>query len=270
MPGPAEEPDAPDPPVAVPRGGAAGPTVRCPNCRTENAPERTLCVRCGLLLDPGPPPDVPLPWWRRIWRRRRRGRVLPVAGTRPKGRLWRRPGLAVPITLAVLAGAFWFGRPYLPEAWNFTRDSTGTPDELRPSDIRASSSLADHPPDMAIDTYTNRFWVPAEAGPGIGEFLEADFERPVRVTRLVVFSGRSAKEDEFLAQSRPSALTVTLRSADGDSTEKRITLKDRPGQQTFEVRGSDVVRVRLAIADVYGAGPGRRPAIAEIEFFGRN
>ncbi|AXG82312.1 hypothetical protein DVK44_02490 [Streptomyces paludis] len=195
---------------------------------------------------------------------------MPVAGTRPKGRLWRRPRLAVPIALAVLAGALWFGRPYLPEAWDFTRDSTGTPDELRPSGIRASSSLPDHPPATAIDTYTNRFWVPKEAGPGIGEFLEVDFERPVRVTRLVVFSGRSAKEDEFLAQSRPAALTVTLRSEDGGSAEKRIALKDRPGQQTFEVRGSDVVRVRLAIAEVYGAGPGRRPAIAEIEFFGRN
>ncbi|MEV7427479.1 discoidin domain-containing protein [Streptomyces sp. NPDC091212] len=268
MPGPGEEPDDPAPDPAAPSAAHRGAAVRCPNCRTENEPDRTLCVRCGLLLDPGPPPDVPLPWWRRIFRRRQR--VLPTAGTRPKRRLWRRPGLAIPLTLAVLAGAFWFARPYLPEALDFTRDSTGTPDELRPSRIRASSFLSDHPPRTAIDTYTNRFWVPAETGPGTGEFLEVDFDKPVRMTKLVVFSGRSAKEDEFLAQSRPSALTVTLRPADGEPTEKKITLKDRPGQQTFDVRGSEVVRVRLTIDDIYGAGKGRRPAIAEIEFFGRN
>ncbi|MEV4972475.1 hypothetical protein AB0K59_15995 [Streptomyces scopuliridis] len=87
--------------------------------------------------------------------------------------------------------------------------------------------------------------------------------------KVVVFAGRSAKEDEFLAQARPAALTVTLRSAADEVTEKRITLKDQPGQQTFDVRGSDVVRVRLAIDEVYGNGPGRRPAVAEIAFFGR-
>ncbi|PVE04492.1 NADase-type glycan-binding domain-containing protein [Streptomyces scopuliridis] len=271
VPGPGEEPDEPaggPDPDAAPRPDR-GPAVRCPNCRTENTPDRTLCLRCGLLLDPGPPPELPLSWWRRILGRRSRRRALPAAGTRPRRRLWRRPGLAIPLTLVILAAAVWFVRPHLSEAFDFTKDSTGTPEELRPIRVRGSSALSDHPPRDAFDTYTNRFWVPAEAGPGLGEYLEADFEEPVRMLKLVVFAGRSAKEDEFLAQARPAALTVTLRSAADELTEKRITLKDQPGQQTFDVRGSDVVRVRLAIDDVYGNGPGRRPAVAEIEFFGR-
>ncbi|MGW6601109.1 NADase-type glycan-binding domain-containing protein [Streptomyces sp. NPDC055036] len=269
VPGPDEEPDEPadrPDPDAVPRPHH-GPAVRCPNCRTENAPDRTLCLRCGLLLDPGPPPERPLPWWRRLLSRRRR--ALPTAGTRPRRRLWRRPSLAIPLTLVILAAAVWFARPHLSDAFDFTKDSTGTPEELRPIRVRGSSALPDHPPRDAFDTYTNRFWVPAEAGPGLGEYLEADFEEPVRMLKLVVFAGRSAKADEFLAQARPAALIVTLRSASDEVTEKRITLKDQPGQQTFDIRGSDVVRVRLAIDDVHGNGPGRRPAVAEIEFFGR-
>ncbi|MFE4828556.1 discoidin domain-containing protein [Streptomyces sp. NPDC056672] len=210
---------------------------------------------------------MPPPWWRRILARGRR--ALPAAGTRPKRRLWRRPGLAVPLTLVILAAAVWFARPYLSDALDFTRDRTGTPEELRPSLVRASSAQPGHPADAAFDTYSNRFWAPAEAGAGQGEFLEADFEQPVRILKLVVFSGRSAQEDAFLSQSRPAALTVTLRASDGTPTERRIRLRDEPGQQTFDVRGSDVVRIRLAIDGVHGGGQGRRPAVAEIEFFGR-
>ncbi|MFD8969695.1 discoidin domain-containing protein [Streptomyces sp. NPDC059568] len=264
VPGPGEEPAEPahrPPPVS------RGASVRCPNCRTENAPERVLCLRCGLLLDPGPPPDVPPPWWRRILARRRR--ALPTAGTRPKRRLWRRPSLAVPFTLVILAAAVWFARPYVPDAFDFARDRTVTPEELHPSQVRASSAQRGHPAQAAFDTYSNKFWAPAEAGPGQGEYLEADFEQPVRILKLVVFSGRSAQEDAFLSQSRPAALALTLHAADGTLTERRITLRDQPGQQTFDVRSSDVVRIRLAIDGVHGDRQGRRPAVAEIDFFGR-
>ncbi|MFF2065712.1 zinc ribbon domain-containing protein [Streptomyces sp. NPDC058200] len=266
VPGPPEDPPEQPPGPALPPPLSRG-AVRCPNCRTENAAERVLCLRCGLLLDPGPPPDVPPPWWRRILGRRRRS--LPAAGARPKRRLWRRPSLAIPITLAVLVCAAWFARPYLSEAYDFARDRTATPEELRPSQVRGSSAMPDHPARAAFDTYTNRYWVPAEAGPGIGEFLECEFEKPVRVLKLAVFAGRSANGDAFLSQARPAALTVTMRSADGEVVDKRITLKDQPGQQTFDIRGAEVVQVRLTVDDVYGDREGRRPAIAEIDFFGR-
>ncbi|WP_236710940.1 hypothetical protein, partial [Streptomyces sp. 150FB] len=191
------------------------------------------------------------------------------AGTRPGRRLWRRPSLAIPITLVVLAVAVWFARPYFSEMFDVTRDNTGTPDELHPSATRGSSAAPGHPAGAAFDTYTNRYWAPAQPGPGNGEFIECDFEKPARMLKLVVFSGRSGKEDEFLTEARPAALNVTLRSEDGKITRKKITLKDKPGQQTFDVRGTDVVRVRLAVDGVYGGADGRRPAIAEAEFFGR-
>ncbi|MER6617345.1 hypothetical protein [Streptomyces xantholiticus] len=44
---------------------------------------------------------------------------------------------------------------------------------------------------------------------------------------------------------------------------------DGPGQQTFDVRCTDIVTVRMVAGAAYGAGRDRRRAVARIEFFGR-
>ncbi|MEV8456198.1 discoidin domain-containing protein [Streptomyces sp. NPDC052095] len=241
----------------------------CPGCRTGNTPDRTRCVHCGLLLDPGPPPEVRPPWWRRLLRRR--PRQAPVAGTRPRRRLWRRPGLTLPILLIVLAAGVWFALPHIPGWLGLAKDETGTLEAVPPTRFRASSRAAGHPAGAAFDGFTNRYWAPAADGPdtGRGQYLECDFEQPVRVLKLVVFPGVSAKMDEFLTQARPARITVLLTSADGTSVSKELRIKDQPGQQTFDLRGSEIVRARLTTATTYGAGPGRRLAVAEVEFFGR-
>ncbi|MEU2837251.1 discoidin domain-containing protein [Streptomyces sp. NPDC007076] len=269
VPGPEALPDVPPAPAHPPPGPAPAPPVRCPNCRTENDPGRTLCVRCALLLDPGPPPGVRPPWWRRILRRRTR--QAPTAGTRPKRRLWRRPGLTLPVLLIVLACGVWFALPHLSGWFGFAKDETGTPEAVPPTRFRASSRAPGHPAGAAFDGFNNRYWSPSAAGPdtGVGQYLECDFEQPVRVLKLVVFSGTSTKMDEFLTQARPARITVVLTSADGTSATKQLRVKDQPGQQTFDLRGSEVVRARLTTDTTYGAGPGRRLAVAEIEFFGR-
>ncbi|NML52620.1 hypothetical protein HHL19_17615 [Streptomyces sp. R302] len=52
------------------------------------------------------------------------------------------------------------------------------------------------------------------------------------------------------------------------ASTRRITLKDQPGQQTFDLRGCGVTRIRVMPETAYGAGRGRHLAVAEIEFFG--
>ncbi|MEK8144193.1 hypothetical protein NKH18_27090 [Streptomyces sp. M10(2022)] len=90
----------------------------------------------------------------------------------------------------------------------------------------------------------------------------------MRLMKMVVFSGTSARKDEFLEQARPARITVVLTSKDGEETSRVIRLRDQPGQQTFDVRGSGTVRARLTVDSAYGAGEGRRAAVAEVEFFG--
>jgi hypothetical protein len=224
-------------------------------------------MRCALVLDPGPPPEVPPPWWRRLLRRR--PRQAPVAGTRPRRRLWRRPPIVLPVVLILLACGIWFAWPRLPGVLGIAKQETGTPEALLPTGFRSSSAASGHPAGAAFDGFNNRYWAAKETGAGTGEYLECDFGQPVRVTKLIVFAGTSAKKDEFLAQARPARLTVVLTSADGTETRKKVTLRDEPGQQTFDVRGREVVTVRIVADAAYGVAKGRRLAVAEIEFFGR-
>ncbi|MFD8009270.1 NADase-type glycan-binding domain-containing protein [Streptomyces sp. NPDC058955] len=257
MPGPPPETPAPAPVAAPPV-----PTLRCAACGTENEAGRTLCVRCARPLAPGPRPEAPPPWWRRLLRRR--GRRAPLAGTRPR-RSRRRPRLLLPLVLVLLACGIWFGLPHAGRLLGLAREETSPPESLPPSAVRASRALKDHPAGAAFDGFSNRYW----AAPATGATLEADFEAPgVRVTKLVVFAGTSAKKDEFLTQARPARILVEVVSADGGTQTRRITLKDQPGQQTFTLRASEVTRVRITPETAYGTTRGRHLALAEVEFFG--
>ncbi|MFF2773941.1 hypothetical protein ACFVU3_03460 [Streptomyces sp. NPDC058052] len=260
VPGPTPETPRPAPDAAAPAPPA--PTVRCTGCGTANETDRTLCVRCALPLAPGPAPEAPPPWWRRLPRRGRR--QAPVAGTRPR-RSRRRPRIVLPLVLVLLAVGVWFGLPHAGRLLGLAREETSPPEALPPSAVRASRSVEDHPASAAFDGFSNRYW----AAPATGATLEADFDPPgVRVTKLVVFAGTSAKKDEFLTQARPARLLVEVVSADGDAQTRRITLKDQPGQQTFTLRGSGVTHVRITPETAYGSARGRHLALAEVEFFG--
>lgn len=257
-PAPAPEPTTPP--------ATSGTPIVCPHCRTENTPDRTLCVRCALLLDPGPPPAIRPPWWRRILNRG--PRQSPVAGSRPR-RGWRRPRVGLPIVLILLAVGIWFALPHMSGLFGLAKEETGKPESVPPTECRASSAQSGHPAAAAVDGFNNRYWAPKETGDGIGEFLECDFAEPVRVMKLLVFSGTSARKDEFLTQARPARITVRLTSQEGELTTRSIRLRDQAGEQTFDLRGSDTVRARLTVDSAYGTGKDRRIALAEAEFFGR-
>ncbi|MGZ2361924.1 hypothetical protein LRE75_35510, partial [Streptomyces sp. 372A] len=265
-PGPAAwTPDAssPEPPPTAP--ARADAPVRCPGCGTENAPDRTLCVRCALLLDPGPAPAARPPWWRRLLRRGpARGHQ---AGARPRRRR-RGPRLGVPLALLLVLAGVWFALPHLSGLLGLAKEETGAPESIPPSACRASSAAPGHAAGAAVDGFNNRYWAPRATGGGAGEFLECTFDSPVRLRKMVVFSGTSTHADEYLTQARPAGLVAELTAQDGTRSTKTIRLTDRAGQQTFDLRGSQTVRIRLTVDTAYGTGKGRRVAVAEVEFFG--
>ncbi|MEW2125909.1 hypothetical protein AB0891_19500 [Streptomyces sp. NPDC007259] len=239
--------------------------MRCPGCGAQNAPDRTLCVRCALLLDPGPPPVVRPPWWRRLFRRGpAKGHE---AGSRPRRRR-RGPRLGIPIALLLVLAGVWFALPHLSGLLGLAKEETGAPESMPPSACHGSSAAPGHAASAAFDGFNNRYWAPKETGDGAGEFLECVFDAPVGMRKMVVFAGTSARNDEFLTQARPSRIIAELTAKDGTKRTRTIRLADRAGQQTFDVRGSQTVRVRLTVDSAYGTGKGRRVAIAEVEFFG--
>ncbi|MEU5611671.1 discoidin domain-containing protein [Streptomyces sparsogenes] len=254
---------------ARPDAGPRRPGRPCPRCRADNPYDRRLCVRCGTLLDgtSAQAAHRPLPWWRRLFRR---GAQRPLtAGSRPRLSSRPRPRLMLPVVLLVLAAAAWFGRGQLSEVFVFAQDRTSDPKPLHADRFRGSTQAPGHPARAAFDGYNNRYWAPAAGGPGAGQYLEADFDQPVRLRKLLITSGSSAKEAEFLTQARPSEITVTLVSSEEAHSTRTVKLNDKPGQQTFDVPGTEVTRVRLTIGGAYGARSDRRVAIAEVEFFGR-
>ncbi|MFC8077998.1 discoidin domain-containing protein [Streptomyces sp. NPDC057307] len=171
--------------------------------------------------------------------------------------------------LILLAVGIWFALPHMSGLFGLAKEETGKPESVPPTECRASSAQSGHPGGAAVDGFNNRYWAPEETGDGVGEFLECDFAEPVRVMKLLVFSGTSARKDEFLTQARPARVTVQLTSQDGKLTSRAIRLRDQAGEQTFDLRGSDTVRARLIVNSSYGAAKNRRIALAELEFFGR-
>ncbi|WP_406458082.1 hypothetical protein OG782_35190 [Streptomyces sp. NBC_00876] len=174
----------------------------------------------------------------------------------------------LPILLLLLLTGIWFALPHLPGLLGFAKEETGAPEALPPSAFRSSGAASGHGASAAFDGFNNRYWAVRETGDGAGEYLECDFAQPVRTLKMVVFSGTSARKDEFLTQARPARITVVLTSKDGKETRRTIPLKDQAGQQTFDTRGTDIVRVRLTVDSAFGTGKGRRVAVAEVEFFG--
>ncbi|MFI6691304.1 hypothetical protein ACIBLA_05975 [Streptomyces sp. NPDC050433] len=90
--------------------------------------------------------------------------------------------------------------------------------------------------------------------------MECDFAQPVRLMKLLVFSGTSARKDEFLTQARPALITVQLTSQDGELTSRTIRLRDQPGEHLRRTRlghGTGQTHGRLGVR--HREGPPNRP-----------
>ncbi|MFB7243965.1 hypothetical protein ACFCYX_16040 [Streptomyces populi] len=269
---PADPDDLPASPDAQDTTATAPPAhdLICPACDRANPRTRTLCLRCGAVLDAAVVEEERLSWWARLLRRFRRRPPRPLtAGQRPRVRAWRRPSLAIPVTLALLLGGGYLARPHLSGLIDSLRNKTAEPTPVNPKFAKASSHLKNHGPNLAFDGANNTYWAPASAGAGTGEELEARFEQPVTLEQLIIHTGVSVNKDEFLRQARPSVLDVELSDPGGHVTKKRLDLEDKPGPQTLDLEGKDVSSVRFVVRSGYGAeAKNRHTAILEVEFFG--
>lgn len=129
---------------------------------------------CALFLDPGPASESRPPWWR--------------------------PSLALALTLILVAALVWFGLPHLSELLGFAKKETGSPESAPPSAFRSSSRAPGHPAGAAFDGFNNRYWAPKKLGAGVDEYLECDFDQPVRVMKLIVFSDPNILKKGFRSQ----------------------------------------------------------------------
>ncbi|WP_344437507.1 discoidin domain-containing protein, partial [Kitasatospora nipponensis] len=202
------------------------------------------------------------------WQSRRRRRRL--ARRRRGGRLRRLVTrlLVLALLVALAYGAVAQG----PRLVSAVRDRFTPPTPVNAASVRASSEAPGHPAAAAVDGTWDHYWAPVDppSGPPVGQWLEADFAQPFRLVDLVVNSGSSAHQDEFLTQARPADIEITAWGGDGRVVHKSVRLEDKPDSQTVQLPIAGVVRIRLTVQSTYGMQPGRLVALGEVEFYQRS
>ncbi|MFE5038000.1 NADase-type glycan-binding domain-containing protein [Streptomyces sp. NPDC056683] len=246
--------------------GAHGGTP-CPWCATPNRHDRHFCTRCAMPMagHPDTGPAARRPWWRRIFDFR--NRATPWAGDRPRLRRTFDRVLTWIVAAAVLTGVTVLAIN-TPKAVSATRDHFAKRAPVSPDSYRASRAYAGHKPELLFDKLNNTWWGPGIAGAGEGEWVEAHFDEPTRLLNVVITAGESTHTEQLNKSALPHRLTATIKTADGKTLTRELTLDQAAGGQTRDLRAADVVSVRFTIDSSYQTSGRTQVAIAEIEFFG--
>jgi hypothetical protein len=265
---PAPPREAPPPVEAsAPRPPVSAGAVHCGECHTDNEAGRQLCRACGAALTQVVP--KPLPWWRRVFRRRPGPPA--VAGDRPgqarrrrryRARMVLRSSVVIMLVavVAMLAGPWrgWIIRGY----HNVAGLAATTYDPVKAVAATATSAARGHQPALAIDGVKDTAWAEGARDLGLNQKLTIQFDRKVKLAQVGITPGASSKEKQFLAQPRPREIRLLF--AGGEQT---VTLKDAAEFQAFDLSTPGVDQVRLEILSVYSGQSGKDTSIAEVEFF---
>ncbi|MER5431812.1 discoidin domain-containing protein [Streptomyces sp. NPDC002588] len=264
MPVPETEPAASAVPAVLPgRPEPARPSVRavtadeesgitCWRCGVQNRSDRTFCRNDGAPLDRGgrQAPTAA----------RRRGERF--AGWRPRVP-WKRVLITVGV-VAVLVGAAFL----TPAVIRAIRDHFTDPAPLQPAAVSASNSDAAHPVQNAFDGVSNSWWGPGFSGDSAGQYLQANYGRPVDLEKIMITPGVSTRSEDLDVQARPERFDLLITDASGRTSLTRHQLADG-GPQLVDAAMDDVVQVDVILRGAYGTAEDKQVAIAEVEMFGR-
>ena len=250
--------------------------VVCARCQAGNAASRYFCRRCGSALQPEEVSDAGATtdpgstgrrrWWQRLLWWRQHPDEVPVTPAAPAtGKQRALAALPVLLLLGLVIGALGPWRQAIGERIEDARKRFSPRYEhVYPAGVEATSAVAEHPPEAAVDRAPNTYW--SEGGPttGSGEELTLRFDRPVNLGRVGFFNGAQTKPQDFLTQ--PRLREVHLFFDTGEAA--RIVLKDRDAFQNHGIEAEGVTTVRLRIVSVYPSPQGGTEAsLGEVEFF---
>jgi hypothetical protein len=233
--------------------------VICTECGWGNRSTQNFCRACGQNLAEATP--VHVPWWRRLFRRKRnpvaagtRRRVAP----RRKGRLGtmiRNLVLLGLVVLVVLVAGPWredLRKRFLPR---YT--------EVNPTGV----TLNDAPAPQLIDHASNIFRTfNTQPAPRI----RVTFQDPTDLGKIIVRSGAYDPQHPqvFKGSARPKHLELQAITTKGTEKPKTIALEDTsdPQTRTFDVNG--VTALLITIPDYYHTAPAslHKAALSELEF----
>lgn len=226
--------------------------ITCPRCGVENRLDRAFCRNDGIPLDGrtnqrGQDPGL----------RRQR-----LAGWRPRIP-WKRVLTIAGIVSAVIGAAL-----LTPLVIRTVNDHFSDPAPLPPAAVSASNADAAHPAQAAFDGVSNSWWGTGYSGDSAGQYLQANYGRPVKLEKMIITPGVS-RQVEDRSQARPERLDVLLTDARGRTALMHYALADG-GVQVVDAHMDDVVQVDMIVRSAYGTAENKQVAIAEVEMFGRS
>jgi hypothetical protein len=254
----------------------------CRVCGKVNPPTRTLCSHCGASLAAAEQVvEERVPWWRRLFRRRR---VPVAAGGRPmrrgtskedtgghrpsdvRGLLAKvaKVGLAV-VLVGVVVGA---AGPWRERLICLVKPT------LKPinATVATGKSAPGHPPAYAIDSLANTYWAVGGARMGAGQRLVVKLARDAHLGAVGLTLGAQEEDlaTDFLTQPRPESVQLTFKDAEGSKVGLRTIAKltDDEKFQSYKINAKDVRVVEIKILSVVPAqGGGNTVALTGVEFF---
>jgi hypothetical protein len=173
--------------------------------------------------------------------------------------------LVVAAVVAALAVAGFLLLPAGRGLFEDTKDKLDGAKQVTPTRTSASAAVPGHPAANTVDGLNNRYW----GAPAAGASVTYTFAKPFRMVDLILTNGASKDRDAYEGQGRALAVDMEVTTSGGGTRLRTLTLDDRPGDQTFPVRISDVTAVRLTLRAPAGLARGRCVALAEVEFFRR-
>ncbi|MFJ9630144.1 discoidin domain-containing protein [Streptomyces sp. NPDC101175] len=226
--------------------------VTCWRCGVRNRPDRTFCRNDGAVLDRDGQRTTTVT--------RRRGERF--AGWRP-----RVSGARVLIAAGVVAALV--GAAFLtPAAADAIRDHFTDPAPLPPAAVSASNSDAAHPARSAFDGVSNTWWGTGFSGDSAGQYLQANYSRPVDLQKMIITPGVSTRSADLGAEARPQRFDLLITDSSGRTSLTHYQLADG-GPQVVDASMRDAVQVDMILRSAYGTASNKQVAIAEVELLGR-
>jgi hypothetical protein len=252
----------------------------CGECGEGNPATRKFCSRCGNSLLESE--TVKTPWWKKLLPRRGPKVVATSDGAGRPGhagaagldlkhrfrKVYRRVRIVVGIAV-VIAGAAYLVLPPVHNAVNsrFTNAKNHVEQfahpsyvPVRPVSVKASLQKAGHPGRLAVDLFTNTYWL-APWNPAHEPTLTLKFSHKVILREIILHSGASGN---YVGHGRPDALHLVFSNGNSDT----IRPQDTSSPQTLHVSHAiGVTSVEIQVAGVYQGNSGSDVAITEIELF---
>lgn len=115
------------------------------------------------------------------------------------------------------------------------------------SSTRSSAGDITYQPGNVLDRSLATAWSEGVSGPGIGEWIRCDFDRDVRLKRIIITPGYFKTPELWKQNNRLASATFYF----SDGTSRGVAFPDRMVEQKLELGGIRTRWVRMEIGDVY-------------------